>query len=131
MTFTVDTNVLVRLVLQDDPAQAQASERLMARAEKVVIPLSTLCEYVWVLRSVYKLSDAEIASDIEAFGETENIFLDYSAVQAGLLTLQAGGDFADGAIAHEGRRLGGEVFASFDRKAVRLVRAQGHRAELL
>jgi hypothetical protein len=48
-----------------------------------------------------------------------------------LVLLDAGGDFADGVIAFEGRRLGGEVFASFDRNAVRLVAAAGGETRLL
>jgi predicted nucleic-acid-binding protein len=39
--------------------------------------------------------------------------------------LAAGGDFADGVIAFDGRRLGGEIFVSFDRKVVDLVASQG------
>jgi predicted nucleic-acid-binding protein len=39
--------------------------------------------------------------------------------------LAAGGDFADGVIAFDGRRLGGDVFTSFDKKALELVAASG------
>ncbi len=39
--------------------------------------------------------------------------------------LDAGGDFADGVIAHEGQWLGAETFVSFDRKAVEMLKAQG------
>jgi predicted nucleic-acid-binding protein len=45
--------------------------------------------------------------------------------------LDAGGDFADGAIAYEGRWLGGETFVSFDRKAVEMLKAQGVAARVL
>ena len=45
--------------------------------------------------------------------------------------LAAGGDFADGAIAFEGRRFGGEVFASFDRTAIRLIAETGGVTHLL
>ncbi len=51
--------------------------------------------------------------------------VDRPAVEAGLVVLEAGGDFADGVIAFDGRRLGGWTFASFDRKAVELVAASG------
>ena len=40
----------------------------------------------------------------------------------------AGGDFADGVIAHEGEWLGAEVFVSFDRRAIRRLEAQGRAA---
>ena len=45
--------------------------------------------------------------------------------------LEADGDFADGVIAFEGNWLGGEVFISFDRKAVELLEAKGSTARLL
>jgi hypothetical protein len=45
--------------------------------------------------------------------------------------VEAGGDPADGVIVFEGRRLGGEIFVGFDRRAVPLVRAVGGEARLL
>ncbi len=45
--------------------------------------------------------------------------------------LEAGGDFADGVIAYEGKWLGGETFVSFDKQAVALLTAQGQSARLL
>ncbi|EGG79200.1 transposase subfamily [Gluconacetobacter sp. SXCC-1] len=53
------------------------------------------------------------------------------AVEAGLALLEAGGDFADGVIAHEGVWLGGETFVSFDKKAVSLLKKQGEKTRLL
>ena len=47
------------------------------------------------------------------------------AVASGMAFAEAGGDFADGVIAFEGQRLGGEVFASFDRTANRIMHEQG------
>jgi len=51
--------------------------------------------------------------------------------EAGLTLLEAGGDFADGAIAYEGRWLGADTFVSFDKRAVKLMAAQGEPARLL
>jgi hypothetical protein len=48
-----------------------------------------------------------------------------------LATLDAGGDFADGVIAYEGRWLGAETFVSFDTKAVETLAAEGVPARLL
>jgi predicted nucleic-acid-binding protein len=45
--------------------------------------------------------------------------------------LDAGGDFADGVIAYEGRWLGAETFVSFDKKAVEMLTAQGVSARFL
>jgi predicted nucleic-acid-binding protein len=53
------------------------------------------------------------------------------AAEAGLAQLDAGGDFADGVIAYEGNWLGADTFVSFDKKAVKLMTAQGKPARLL
>jgi len=53
------------------------------------------------------------------------------AVEAGLAMLDAGGDFADGVIAYEGKWLGADTFVSFDEKAVKMLMAQGVAARLL
>ncbi|MGC9217681.1 hypothetical protein [Acidithiobacillus sp.] len=60
-----------------------------------------------------------------------NVSANRPAVEAGLALLDLGGDFADGVIAYEGSWLGGETFVSFDRKAVKLIEAQGESARLL
>jgi hypothetical protein len=52
-------------------------------------------------------------------------------VEAGLVILERGGDFADGVIAFEGRRAGGLVFTSFDRDGVELIDASGGETRLL
>jgi hypothetical protein len=53
-----------------------------------------------------------------------------TAVEAGLAILNQGGGFADGLIAYEGTWLGGEVFVSFDKKAVSWIAKQGQKARL-
>jgi predicted nucleic-acid-binding protein len=60
-----------------------------------------------------------------------NVAANRPAVEAGLAMLKAGGDFADGVIAYEGRWLGGETFISFDKRAVALVTKQGQPASVL
>ena len=51
-------------------------------------------------------------------------------LRARLTVLDAGGDFADGVIAFDGRWLGGETFISFDEKAVKLLDDQGTAVRL-
>jgi predicted nucleic-acid-binding protein len=60
-----------------------------------------------------------------------NVVVNRPAAEAGLALLDAGGDFADGVIAYEGNWLGADSFISFDKKAVRLIEAQGGAARLL
>jgi len=127
----VDTNVLVRAAVRDDPEQTEAAMRIMARAEIVAIALSCLCEFVWVLRSVYGFRSPRIAEAIRLLLAAENVETNRPAIDAGLAMLDAGGDFADGVIAYEGMWLGAETFVSFDRKAVEMLAAQGVAAREL
>jgi predicted nucleic-acid-binding protein len=126
-----DTNVLVRAVLGDDPPQARLAANPLISADIVAVPLPVLCEFVWVLLRRYGRSADEIAASIRDLADSANVHLDRPAVDAGLAILEAGGDFADGVIAFEGRRLGGPVFASFDRRAVELIAATGGETQLL
>ncbi|MDR0577209.1 MAG: type II toxin-antitoxin system VapC family toxin [Candidatus Accumulibacter sp.] len=131
MKIAVDTNVLVRAVVRDDPAQATAAAAVLTDAELIAVALPCLCEFVWVLLSVYGFQQADAASAIRALLATANVEVNRPAVEAGLMVLDAGGDFADGVIAYEGNWLGGETFVSFDKKAVALLAAQGQSTHLL
>lgn len=131
MRITADTNVLVRAVVGDDPAQAQAAVAALRAAEQIAVALPALCEFVWVLRRVYAFPVAEISAAIRALIAAGNVRLDRAAVEAGLAQLEAGGDFADAVIAHQGQWLGGDTFVSFDRQAVALLQRQGVAAQLL
>lgn len=127
----MDTNVLVRAATLDDEPQAAIAAKLLREAEVVVVTLSTLCELVWVLRRTYKFGGNAIAKALAALVAAENVATNRPAIEAGIATLLAGGDFADGVIAYEGRWLGGETFVSFDSRAVSLLTQQGHSARLL
>jgi len=129
--IAVDTNVLVRICVRDDPRQAQIAEQAVEQAERVVISLPCLCEFVWVLRRVYHFDSASVASALRALLETDHVTMNRAAVETGLAILEAGGDFADGVLAHEGAALGGEMFVSFDKKAAALLSKQGLSARLL
>jgi predicted nucleic-acid-binding protein len=131
MKIAVDTNVLVRAAVRDDAEQYESATKLMSRAEVVAVALSSLCEFVWVLRSVYRFRSDQIARAIRVVLAAENVETNWLAVEAGLAMLDAGGDFADGVIAYEGRWLGGEMFVSFDRKAVEMLKAGGVAARVL
>ncbi len=125
MRITADTNVLVRAVLDDDPKQSEMARAVLLDAEAIHIPLPVLCEFAWVLRQGRRLNSQQIAAEIRALMQASTVVADRLAVEAGLAVADAGGDFADGVIAHEGRSMGSEVFMSFDRKAVRLLNAAG------
>jgi predicted nucleic-acid-binding protein len=131
MRITADTNVLVRAAVLDDPPQAALAANLLRAAELIAVTLPVLCEFAWLLGRGYRWPPRDIHGFIETLLRSPTVRVDRPAVEAGLTMLTVGGDFADGIIAFEGRRLGGEVFASFDRKAVDLVASQGGHVHLL
>jgi predicted nucleic-acid-binding protein len=126
-----DTNLLVRLAVDDDPGQRRVAAKAVEDAEIVIVGLHALCELAWVLRASYRFSRAQIILAIENLCGVENVVADRAAVKAGLEAMRSGADFADGVINYEGRLLGGETFVSFDKKAVAAIARQGMKAELL
>lgn len=77
--------------------------------------------------------DAETVSVVDALPGSfhgDPVETGRPAVESGLAMLDANGDFTDGVITHEGRWLGGEVFVSFDKKAVGRLAALGISAQL-
>ncbi len=131
MRMIADTNVLLRSIVRDDPKQAIVADAALRKAEQVVVTLQALCELSWVLRSRYRRRPREIAAVIKRLMLTPNVLMDRPAVTAGLAILDAGGDFADGIIHHDGRRLGGDVFATFDVEAGTLLQAAGDDVVIL
>lgn len=131
MKISVDTKVLVRGLVRDDPKQAAVADKMLKRATLIAVSLPCLCELFWVLRRVYGFEPKAVVTAIRALLDTENVVMNRPAVEAGLALLEAGGDFADGVIAYEGAWLGGETFVSFDKKAVSLLKKQGAAVQLL
>lgn len=126
MNITADTNLLIRVAVEDDEAQAKAAARLLEEAAVIAIPVAVFCELAWILRRGCGETSFEIGGLIARLLNIANVATDVPAVEAGLAALAAGGDFADGAIAHQGRAAGGQIFASFDRKARRLLEDMGY-----
>jgi|SRR5271166_2547655 len=131
MRITADTNILVRAAVLDDPPQGALASDLLGEAELIAVTLPALCEFAWVLRRGYRWAAPDILRFITMLLDSPSVRVDRAATQAGLAMLAMGGDFADGVIAFDGRRLGGDVFASFDRKAADLVTATGAAVHLL
>lgn len=128
MKITADTNILVRALTGDDARQSPVACDMLAKADVVALALPALCELVWVLSQGYGIPSSEIARAIRQLIDSGNVVVNRPAVEAGLAMLNHSGDFADGVIAFEGQWLGAETFASFDKKAVKLVRALGNSA---
>jgi predicted nucleic-acid-binding protein len=130
MKVAFDSNVLLRAVVRDDPAQASVAAKILTDAELIAVATPCLCEFVWVLLKIYGFQSSDAATAIHVLLAAANVAVNRPAVEAGLSVLEAGGDFADGVIAYEGNWLGGETFTSFDQKAVAILTAQGQSAHL-
>jgi predicted nucleic-acid-binding protein len=115
--IAVDTNVLVRLIAQDDAAQEARAAKLFQR-EQVWIAKTVLLETEWVLRYVYGFSAKDIADALQGLAGLSAVHLeDPMAVNQALSWLDAGVDFADGlhlASCGEATR-----FASFDARLMK------------
>lgn len=131
MRITADTNVLIRALVQDDPDQAAGAAAVLEQAELIAVPLTVLCELVWVLRRVYRFSPNDCCEAIETLMQSRTVVVDRPAVELGLRLLAAGGDFADGVIALSGSRLGAEALVTFDQQAASLLQDCGQAAHVL
>ena len=128
--IALDTNVLVRFLVQDDPAQADAARSLIDRCSRknpAFVCREVLIETVWVLESAYRFSPAVIADAITGLLEAEEFVIEAGAdaFVAALAYRDGMADFADHMIAAAAMRAGCATLYTFDRKAAR------HRAATL
>lgn len=97
----LDTNVLVRYVTQDDPAQAEQATRLIetrcATANPGRVAHIVLCELVWVLTRAYGYSKAQVVSVLEQILVTAELAVEDEglAFQALDAYRTGGADFSD------------------------------------
>jgi predicted nucleic-acid-binding protein len=122
--ISLDTNVLIRYVTNDDPDQAQRAADLLAGDQQIFVPRTVLMEFEWVLRAVYGLGRPAI---LEAFRQVlglPSIRIDEPALIA--LTLERyerGFDFAD-ALHLLGARSATPLY-TFDRRFARIATGEG------
>jgi predicted nucleic-acid-binding protein len=91
----VDTNIVVRYLTGDDPAQSPRA-RALIDGEDVWLGLTVVLETEWVLRSVFKLSPVEIASALRTLAGQPTVLVENAGVLAHALALHDGGlEFAD------------------------------------
>ena len=84
LNVSVDTNLLIRIAVDDDPIQAGAARRVFREAEVVVCGLPMLCEVVWVLSNSYNYSKNEIYSFLSQVLATKNVRADRPVTKIGL-----------------------------------------------
>jgi len=119
----IDTNVLVRFLVQDDPEQsAEASAIFAGLTEEApgFLPREVMVELVWVLERAYRLPRGDIADAIDGLLSSREILVE-AADRVGLASQRyrmGGAGFSDQMIALTARDAGCARILSFDRKAV-------------
>jgi predicted nucleic-acid-binding protein len=113
----VDTNVIVRLIVNDDADQVARAARLF-EAEAILIPATVLIEAEWVLSRTYRLDRSTVARAFDNLIRLPNVTIDQpQRIAWALSAFQDGMDFADAV--HLGTAAAIEKFASFDQALVR------------
>lgn len=126
MKLGIDTNVLVRFLVQDDEAQFDKARKLIKRevaaGSGVFMNQLGLLETEWVLRSRYSLPKNLIIEAISGLLEASDVrFEDEPAIEEDLfIWKESAADFADCLVGVKNRRLGCRATASFDVKASKL-----------
>lgn len=117
----IDTNVLVRLLVRDDPAQVAAAEEFVAQGAWV--PLLALAETVWVLDAVYQRKPPQIALAIEMLLNHQLLVVERSDIAAAALAhyrQRTRPDFSDCLMLEVARAAGHTPFGTFDKPLARL-----------
>jgi predicted nucleic-acid-binding protein len=121
--LAIDTNLIVRYLVGDDPAQAIRAKRLIDNSD-VFVCLTVLLETEWVLRSVYGFSVRQCSKALNDFAGLLCVTVeDASAAAKALGWMDKGLDFADGL--HLAKAEGCEAFISFDREFAAVANALG------
>lgn len=127
--IAIDTNVLVRLLTNDDPAQAKRAMKRM-RSDTVWISRTVLLETEWVLRHAYGLSASAIGKALSmTLGAASVDVEDRSVVLRALSWHSAGMDFADALHLASSNSAGS--FVSFDRALARTAKRLGATPEVV
>lgn len=127
--IALDTNVLIRVLVADDPAQTASAEKLLretlAAGESCFISDPVLCETEWVLDRFYRVPRAEILAALESLLAHLNLFSfeDSAVVRKALDRYRRGkADFSDFLIGAKAEARGARTTFTFDRA---LARQQG------
>ena len=120
----LDTNVLVRYIMQDDAKQSAKATRIidgLSSEAPGFISLVSIVELVWVLSSSYGLKREQVASALELLLRSKELIVDRAdLVMQSQRKFKSGGiDFADCLIERIGHAAGCSTTLSFDTGAVK------------
>jgi len=123
--IALDTNVLVRFLVEDDERQsAEAAalvERTISEGEAMFVSDIVLCETVWVLSVSYRVGRAEIGATLRDLLRARHLAFESTDALARALDafVRGKGDFADYLIRERARLAGCDSVATFDRALLR------------
>ena len=121
--IAIDTNILVRYLTGDNPAQSRMARVLVDRAE-IFVGRTVMLESEWVLRSVYGYTAGQVCRALRAFAGLPRVTVESPAVLAQALDLaERGMDFADAL--HLLAATDCEAMATFDRGFIKAAKAAG------
>ena len=119
--IALDTNVLVRYIVEDDREQSPTAvamiERAIEREQSIFIPQIVLCELVWVLSFSYRFKREAIVGFLQQLRRGAQLVLEGADEVKRAIEAYAGGrgDFSDYLIAERSVANGCSVIATFDR----------------
>ncbi len=126
----LDTNVLVRYVVQDDSAQLAAAKRLISRlvteGRSLFVPVTVALELEWVLRSSYGYAKADVVEVLAGLlSAAELVFESERAMEVALqLYREASADFADCLHIALAAQAGEQPLWTFDKGAAKVAGAE-------
>jgi predicted nucleic-acid-binding protein len=124
LPIALDTNLLARLVTNDDPQQALQVADLIDASAACFVPITVVLELEWVLRGAYKLAPPAVIQAFEGLMDITQLHLEQEDLVRQALELHRHGlDFADAL--HLLRSEGCATFKSFDRSLEQLASALG------
>jgi predicted nucleic-acid-binding protein len=122
----LDTNILVRYVMEDDPIQSATAttwiEERLSPENPGFISVVAIAETVWVLDRAYGVADQDIAAAIERLLQADVLVIEneQQVFAATIVLKENRGSFADALIAALGVKAGCSSTLTFDRGALRL-----------
>ena len=121
--IALDTNVLVRYLVEDDAAQAAVARRIIEQSLTPAAPgfvgLVVLVELAWVLDRVYGCTGDQVASIVAGLIASPTILVEQAAAVAAAIA-QPHSDLADALLHEVGKAHGCARTVTFDRKFAKL-----------
>jgi len=119
--IALDTNALVRMLIEDDKVQFQAVQTIISLVEKnsrqILLLSEVLMETIWVLESIYQCTRDDISEFLERLTITPTFtFADPEVIRRTVHQYKQGGDFADLIIVGKAKENRAKKFFSFDKK---------------